>query len=145
MEYEVRSARPEDLAFLYRLNVDTMKEYVEKTWGWDDALQERMFRESFDASRWQVIVVDEQDVGAYKVEVRTDCVFLAAVEILPDYQRRGLGTAVVEDFVARAEQVNLPAALQVLKVNPARRLYERLGFRVTQETDTHYYMTRATS
>jgi ribosomal protein S18 acetylase RimI-like enzyme len=30
--------------------------------------------------------------------------------------------------------------LQVLKVNPARRLYERLGFRVTGETPTHFLM-----
>jgi hypothetical protein len=30
--------------------------------------------------------------------------------------------------------------LQVLKVNPARRLYERLGFCETGADDTHYQM-----
>lgn len=34
----------------------------------------------------------------------------------------------------------LPVRLRVLKVNPARRLYERLGFKVVEEADTHYLM-----
>jgi ribosomal protein S18 acetylase RimI-like enzyme len=35
-----------------------------------------------------------------------------------------------------------PIRLFVLKVNPARRLYERLGFQVLEETETHYVMRR---
>ena len=38
----------------------------------------------------------------------------------------------------------MPVELQVLKVNPARRLYGRLGFQVTGETETHYLMQRPT-
>jgi hypothetical protein len=33
-----------------------------------------------------------------------------------------------------------PATLYVLKVNPSRRLFERLGFRVIEETPTSYLM-----
>ncbi len=32
--------------------------------------------------------------------------------------------------------------LQVLKVNPSRRLYERLGFSETGATDTHIILER---
>jgi ribosomal protein S18 acetylase RimI-like enzyme len=39
-----------------------------------------------------------------------------------------------------ARALNLPAALQVLKTNPAKQLYERLGFQVTGETASHYLM-----
>jgi hypothetical protein len=42
----------------------------------------------------------------------------------------------------QADAANLPLELQVLKVNPARRLYERLGLTVIGETDTHYLMQR---
>ena len=34
----------------------------------------------------------------------------------------------------------LPVKLGVLKVNPARRLYERLGFRMVEETEVSYGM-----
>ena len=33
--------------------------------------------------------------------------------------------------------------LRVLRVNPARRLYERLGFEVTGESPTHFEMEHA--
>ena len=36
--------------------------------------------------------------------------------------------------------VPLWGAITVLKVNPARRLYERLGFAIVGETETHYLM-----
>jgi hypothetical protein len=42
-----------------------------------------------------------------------------------------------------SDQTQLPVKLRVLKVNPARRLYERLGFIHKGETPTHYLMERA--
>jgi hypothetical protein len=41
-----------------------------------------------------------------------------------------------------ADADGLPVAPQGIKINPARRLYERHGFRATGETDTHYLMVR---
>ncbi len=41
-----------------------------------------------------------------------------------------------------ADLRRLPVRLQVIKGNPARNLYERLGFTVTGETDTHLLMLR---
>ena len=37
-------------------------------------------------------------------------------------------------------RVGLPVRLRVFEVNPARRFYERLGFRVVGQTDTHTLM-----
>jgi ribosomal protein S18 acetylase RimI-like enzyme len=43
--------------------------------------------------------------------------------------------------MAEAFDRGIPIALQVLRSNhPAKRLYERLGFEVTGETETHYLM-----
>jgi len=67
-------------------------------------------------------------------------VFLADIEILPEWRGRGLGTAIVGAILADATTRGLPTSLQVLKVNPARRLYARLGFRVVAQTPTHYVM-----
>jgi ribosomal protein S18 acetylase RimI-like enzyme len=36
----------------------------------------------------------------------------------------------------------LPVSLRVLKINPARQLYLRLGFSVIGETETHYWMRK---
>ena len=41
-----RPATENDTDFLYALHVATMKDYVDKTWGWDDAFQETVFRKN---------------------------------------------------------------------------------------------------
>jgi putative hydrolase of the HAD superfamily len=137
--YDLRKATDADYDFLYNLHVATLKEYVEQTWGWDDAFQEAHFRERF-AVGGQIIVVDGRDVGVVQVERTETEVVLGNIRIAPDWQRRGLGTAIIQDVLSRAWRDDLPVVLQVLKVNPAKRLYERLGFAVTEETPTHYGM-----
>lgn len=117
-----------------------LRDYVSRIWGWDEAFQAARFQESFDPSRYQFIVVAERDVGAVAVEWRDDLVFLSDIQIAPEWRGRGLGTAIVGAVLAEAWERGLPVALQVLRGNPARRLYERLGFRVVAETESHYQM-----
>jgi ribosomal protein S18 acetylase RimI-like enzyme len=117
-----------------------MRASVEATYGWDEAWQTRYFRERFDPARRHVIRYDGVDVGVLSVEEREDGLFLASIAILPEYQRRGIGTTLIRRLQQRASQSGLPLTLQVLKVNQARELYKRLGFVCTGETDTHYQM-----
>jgi len=65
------------------------------------------------------------------------------IQIMPAYQRQGVGTTVIRDILAKASRKGLPTTLWVMKVNPARELYERLGFEVAEETPTHYRMEAA--
>jgi ribosomal protein S18 acetylase RimI-like enzyme len=60
----------------------------------------------------------------------------------PAEQLRGIGTYLTRRLCDQADAANLPLELQVLKVNPAKRLYERLGSATIGETDTHYLMRR---
>lgn len=141
--YALRQATDADYAFLYDLHRATMKEYVAQTWGWDEASQAAMFKDRFDPTHYQIIVVDGRDVGSLSVERRADALDLSNVWILPAYQGRGLGTAAISAILEQARADGLPVTLGVLKVNPARRLYERLGFVITGETTTHYLMSTA--
>lgn len=120
-----------------------MQEYVAAVYGWDDALQRWMFDEHFEPARLQIIQADGRDAGMIEVEECSDHVFLARIEILPELQNRGIGTAVIRSLLASAAAQGNPVLLQVLRPNPARRLYARLGFVVTAETATHYRMTKA--
>jgi len=140
MKHRLRPATDKDGDWIYRLKVMTLKAYVAQTWGWDEAYQRERFRQRFDPSSYQIVVVDGQEVGVIQVEWRETEVFLGNIQIAPECQGRGLGSSLIRDVLAEAESVRLPIVLQVLKVNPARRLYERLGFVITEETATHYKM-----
>src|SRR5215467_7422190 len=135
-----RSVTNDDYDFLYRLHVTTMKEYVEQTWGWDEDLQQGYFKKGFKAEELQIISFENNDIGMISIENREDEVFLRSIEINSGYQKRGIGSFIIERMIKDAGRGGKPVSLYVLKVNPARRLYERLGFEIVNETATHYIM-----
>lgn len=138
-----RPALPDDFEFLFRLHEAVMRAYAEDTFGpWDEDWQRNYFRMHFDLEAVQVIQYNDWDVGALWVQERVEELFLVSLEILPQFQRRGIGTAVIRALIERGREEHKPVALQVLKVNlEARDLYQRLGFGVTGENDTHYIMS----
>jgi ribosomal protein S18 acetylase RimI-like enzyme len=116
-----------------------------KTWGWNHDVQATRFRDAFatNLTELQIIQCAAERIGYIQVIEEPTRVFLAAVEIAPSHQRRGIGTSLIEDVCKRGDSIGLPVELQVLKVNPAKHLYERLGFSTQAETETHYLMRRA--
>lgn len=142
MEFTLRPAGEADYQWLWELKRLTMRVYVEQTWGsWDEAAQEAFFRRNFSPATIQVVVVGCRPAGLLEVTREAGELFLANVQIDPDFQSRGLGTAVVRSVLHAATALGLPVRLQVLRVNAgARRLYERLEFSVYDETPTHSLM-----
>jgi ribosomal protein S18 acetylase RimI-like enzyme len=139
--WNLRPARLADRDFLYALNEATMREYVELVWGWDDQAQASFFDNRFQPDRWQVIQVGGQDIGVFIVEEGDDEIFLAEIQILPDWQGRGIGSAIVRSLMDSAATAGKPVTLRVLHVNErARALYERLGFRPFKQIETHTYL-----
>jgi ribosomal protein S18 acetylase RimI-like enzyme len=138
--WELRQATAEDEDLLYEIHRAAMHDHVGAVWGWDEADQRARFRAAFDPARISVITVAGQSVGLLRVDDRGDEVFLASVELVPEIQRRGVGGEIVRSVLTDAAERNIPVRLQVLRQNPARRLYERLGFRLVGETATHVEM-----
>jgi GNAT superfamily N-acetyltransferase len=69
-------------------------------------------------------------------------IFVAQMFVDSPFQRRGIGTEVMKRLISEAAEFGLAVRLNVVRINPARRLYERLGFRVTHEDDRKFYMKR---
>ena len=138
--YTLRSAEEADFEFLYWLKSACLREYVEQTWGWDEAHQRQYFTRGFDPARIQIVVVDGHDIGALTIEDKEDENYLAGIYILPDWQNCGIGTAIIQDLLDHSREAGKRVGLQVLKVNPAQLLYERLGFEIYDESVTHYLM-----
>lgn len=140
--YSLREVTAGDFAFLRELHRTTMRETVEAMWGWDEADQEARFREKFAPGTGRIIVVDGRDVGFLHTVHGEDEVFLAEIQLSPPLQGRGLGTRLIRDLLEKADEAGHPVVLSVLKTNPARRLYDRLGFRVVAEDGERFFMER---
>ncbi|WP_246278840.1 GNAT family N-acetyltransferase [Phytohabitans rumicis] len=134
---ELRPATPADSEFCFALRQVALRPYVEATWGWDEAAQRGFHERRFDPAATQIVTVDGRDVGRLVVERGPDETVLGLIELLPAYQGRGIGTALIRDLIAEGR----PVALEVLAVNrKAYALYERLGFRETGRDETKVHM-----
>lgn len=137
----LRDAAADDVEFLFSLLRASLGPYVVQTFGpWDDAEQRTRFLETTDPATHRIVEQDGRPVGCLAVRRLPDEVRLNRVLLLPEVQNRGIGTQLVREVVAKARAAGLPVRLRVFRVNPARRLYERLGFVATGETDTHVLM-----
>jgi ribosomal protein S18 acetylase RimI-like enzyme len=130
--FELRPATEADRAFFFTTRRDGFRALVEELGGWDDVAERAKADREFDELPVQIVLEDGEPVGYFAVLDEADHVFLDEVVIAPHAQRRGLGTALVRGVLADAARRGVPVRLSVLVNNPARRLYERLGFRVTQ-------------
>ena len=139
---ELRAAASHDRDFLWELHRTALRPAVEATWGWDEAFQLQYFAEHFTTSDRLIVCVDGVDAGVLQFAVEGDHLLLASVALVPEHQGRGIGTDLVNMVLADGRRHNLPVRLQVLKVNRAKKLYERLGFEAYAESETHVHMER---
>ena len=138
--YSLRDMLQADFDFYRELHRATLKPYVAQVWGWVEEQQNRLLKERFNPSKMNIIQVNGEDIGVLQVEERAEDVLLGNILIHPSFQGQGLGSLIITDVVNAAAP--LPVSLSVLRPNPARQLYERLGFQVTSEEPERLHMTR---
>jgi GNAT superfamily N-acetyltransferase len=76
----------------------------------------------------EIVEVDGRPVGLVKLLREPGAWRLVQLQLLPAWQGRGIGTSLVTATIGEARAAGAALELGVLAVNPARRLYERLGF-----------------
>jgi ribosomal protein S18 acetylase RimI-like enzyme len=122
-----------DRDFVFAARRDGFKPYVEATFGpWVDDFQRPLCDNDLDELPFQIVELDGVAIGYACVVHAADHDFLDEIAMLPAYQGRGIGSALVRDMMIAAAARCVPLRLSVLEVNPAQRLYARLGFRVTR-------------
>ena len=137
----IRPAAIADHGRLYEIHRSALGPYVAELWGWDDAWQADHFAKGFEPSRFQVVECDGEVAGFFATLDDAHGVMLSTIEIDPKWQGRGLGSRIIRDLIARAQNTGRQVRLQVFQVNRrARDLYGRLGFIETGETASHVQM-----
>jgi GNAT superfamily N-acetyltransferase len=132
MKISQRAATWDDVEWLEPFYESIMRPYyVELNLFWDST----KFREYFDPKLTQIIQVDGVDIGLIKTEERLDCIYLGDIQIQSEYRNKGIGTSLIESVIRSASIVNRPVRLRVLRGNPAKNLYLRLGFKEVEKLD----------
>lgn len=143
MEYCFRNCTLEDFDFLFELKKQNFKWYVDKIWGWDDEDQKQRLEQDLKEHllHKKIILIDNKMAGVYAIHTtESGDLFINEISLLLEYQHKGIGTKILKEQLKENKQKGIRTILQVFKDNPANKLYEKLGFKVYGETETHYQM-----
>lgn len=143
MIYSLRKCTLEDFDFLYELKKQNFKKYVENIWGWNDSDQIKRMRIDLDEhlSHKRIIILDGNQIGVLATHITDNGdLFINEINLLKEYQGKGIGTKILSDILNN--NLDRRIILQVFKDNPAINLYKRLGFKIYNETETHYQMEK---
>lgn len=146
-----RPIRPKrDLEFLSRVYKSTRLEELALS-GWTpeeiDAFlqsqfetQHKYYIQSWPDAEYLVILLGKLRIGRLYKEERQDEIRVIDIAILPMYRGRGIGTRIMLDIAKEAASRRKAVRIHVEKTNPARRLYQRLGFRRVGGSDVYDLM-----
>lgn len=139
MNVNFRQAQESDLDFLIDLRKVTMNNHLKKVSGAIDDkshIDRIMYR--FDAAK--IVLVDGIKAGLLKSHYDETGWVIVQVQISPKYQGKGIGSKMVNSVLEQAAIDECVVTLSVLKGNPAKELYSRLGFEVISESEAEYTM-----
>ena len=146
----LRRAEPGDEEFLFRVYASTRTEELSAV-PWSGEQKQRFLRQQFGAQTayWgehyaeaerSVIEVDGLPAGRFYVQRWEKEIRLVDIALLPDFRRRGIGTTLMRRLFAEATERGVAVTVHVEIFNPARALYERLGFRPRGEQGMYVLM-----
>jgi len=135
-----RRADKADVDFLLILRKTSMNEHLLRA-GIALSEQYHLSRINEYFSDSHLILRDKQAVGLIKLGVLSTSLHVRQLQILPEFHRMGIGSYVMDVVKKQAIKFSLPITLSVLLDNPAKSLYLRHGFVVTEKNDLEYKMT----
>src|SRR5438105_6455914 len=138
MTISLRPFRPGDQEFLFQLYASTRLHEI-AGFGWPAAQQEMFLRMQFNAqyhsyeaaygqAEHQIVEQDGKPVGRIMVLWEKDFALLVDIALFAEHRGLGIGGELLRELIRECSRDRVPLRLQVLKTNPALRLYERLGF-----------------
>ncbi|WP_282088563.1 GNAT family N-acetyltransferase [Aquimarina algiphila] len=143
-ELKLVKAKEKDKNFLLHLRKLTMVEHLEKA-GIYLSDEEHLSRINFHYDSAYLILKSTEMAGLLKCIETEKTIEILQIQVLPKYQGQGIAKRLIKDLAIKAETSHKNLTLKVLKQNPAKYLYERIGFNITGEDEQEFHMKMISS
>jgi ribosomal protein S18 acetylase RimI-like enzyme len=104
--------------------------------------QDAHYRANYPGATLDVVEVDGRPAGRLYVYRGRGDIRIMDIVLAPEFRGRGIGTALLDDLIAEAEASGRKLSIHVEMNNPARTLYDRLGFRPVGEHGVYLLLER---
>jgi ribosomal protein S18 acetylase RimI-like enzyme len=106
------------------------------------AAQDAHYRQHYPGATLNVIELDGERAGRLYVHRGPSDIRIMDIALAPAFRGRGIGTRLLRTLIADADESGRKLSIHVEMNNPARTLYERLGFRPAGEHGVYVLMER---
>lgn len=95
--------------------------------------QDAHYRQHYPTADFQVIEIHGAPAGRLYVDRWKEEIRIMDIVLLPEHCGKGIGTMLLLALQQEAADSGKSLSIHVERFNPALRLYERLGFRMTED------------
>lgn len=140
-DHGFRNCTADDAEFILGLKRSCMKWYIEKIYGWDEEVQRQKTLDELSrlSGKMRIITSGGEDIGVTAFYEDNGVYVVGLIIIHPEYQNKGVASSIIGRYIETAKAEKKKITVKAYIENPARRLYERLGFRLREVIGTHAY------
>jgi ribosomal protein S18 acetylase RimI-like enzyme len=146
----LRPATSADESFLRNLFASTRADEL-AVMNWDESQKEAFVAMQFNAQSRQyvmsypdakntIIMWNGAPIGRLVIDRSEHEFILVDIALLPAHRNAGIGTHLIEDLLLEAATAGKPVKLNVWHSNPAKKLYQRMGFSAAQDDGVYCEM-----
>lgn len=151
-DLKLRLFSEKDIPFLKKVYFSTREEELKQVSGWTNEMKTTFLTQQFDAqhdyyqknyvgANFFVIENKKESIGRlYYIEDFEGTIRIIDIALLPKFQKKGLGTSILNGIFERAKTIKQPVTIHVESFNPAMELYKKLGFQKISETNGVYHL-----
>jgi len=135
MTLEFEPTFAEHIDELVRMRMAAMRDSLMSVGRFDpDRAKERLVA-GFSPEYTRFIIHSGLRVGFVAVKPEIDSLKLDHLYIEPEYQRRGIGSKVLQSIFKTADEMGMPVSVTALRGSDSNRFYEIHGFMYKDETE----------
>lgn len=148
--FRLRHETEDDFEFIVRLYASTRAEELAPVPWPEEAkqaflrsqceLQHAHYQKHYLHAKFLVIERNGQPVGRLYLHQGAQEIRLMDIAFMPEQRGQGVGTLLLRALLAYAQAHSVTVTLHVEPLNPAQRLYARLGFRLLEERGAYHFL-----
>lgn len=102
--------------------------------------QDAHYRQHYPTAEFYVVELEGEPVGRLYYDGWMREIRIMDIAVLPAYRGRGIGTQLLKMLQIEAVESARFLSIHVERMNPARHLYERLGFVISEDKGVYLLM-----
>lgn len=141
---------PQVEEFLYQVFYSTKQEEA-VSWGFPPeeadsfirtqwVIRQQAYQLQYPYAKTELIIDNHRWIGSLMTLRTEEALHLIDLALLPTYRNQQHGSSIITKLQQDASERHIPILLHVLAMNPALRLYQRMGFHITGNHEPYLSM-----